>query len=44
MGYAKTLKLCFLVGDLDPPETRKGYIGSRVEDEEGALVAPHTRV
>ena len=33
MDYAKTLKLRFRVGDLDVPERRKRYAGSREEEE-----------
>lgn len=33
MGYAKTLKLLFGVGDLDLPQTRKRYTRSRVDGE-----------
>ena len=36
VDYAKTLKLRFRVGNLDQPERRKTYTGSRVEEEEGA--------
>ena len=38
MGYAKTLKLRFRVGDLDLPERRKGYTSSR--EEEDAQMCP----
>ena len=33
VDYAKTLKLRFRVGDLDVPERRKRYAGSRQEEE-----------
>ena len=33
MDYAKKLKLRFLVGNLDPPERRNRYTGSRDEED-----------
>ena len=39
MDYAKTLKLRFLVGDLDQPG-RKRYTGSREEEEDDAQMCP----
>ena len=38
MDYAKTLKLRFRVGDLDPPQGRKRYASSR--EEEDAQMCP----
>ena len=39
MDYAKTRKLRFRAGDLDPPERRKRYASSR-EEEEIAQMCP----
>ena len=39
MDYAKTLKLQSLVGNLDLPDSRKRYTGSR-EEEEDAQMCP----
>ena len=40
MDYAKTLKLRFCVGDLDPPKRRKRYASSREEEEVDAHICP----
>ena len=40
MDYAKTLKLRLRAGNLDLPERRKRYTGSREEEEGDAQMCP----